>query len=335
MKPPDNASTVFRAVCSLVFSFAMLAGLPGIVAAQHIADFASFCSDADYQNTTLPAVQTIGKFTDVPHQAISGVNRQDEINRTDITPNCRLNFAGANNNNIIETWLTRVGAPGSNPPQNECWNLTAKVAVEKFNNQSAVGFVTNYNNSTKTGLFFGMWNGGSFHDFMALHVFNVSYPPRSGGPTAVFGNPPGIGPYWNPVASIDLTNFTNSQICGGGSRQTGKDVQLSNLGTPPVWFWYRLTLDICSDGTNVKGTGSWQPVVNPCTLALNTPVACPASPNQPAASTQQVCLSFDAPLSALGVSSTGEAGLLGLNTGNTGSGVDVKDFQFIGNPNPD
>ena len=54
-----------------------------------------------------------------------------------------------------------------------CWLLEANVLIKKFDNRKAVGFVTNYDTASQTGLFFGLYDNGN-SDAMTLSTFDAT-----------------------------------------------------------------------------------------------------------------------------------------------------------------
>jgi hypothetical protein len=272
MKPPDKVRMAWSAFCRLVFSVAMVAGVSGTTAAQSNSGFIDFCDPTVYDNATGELQQSFGSFTDVyrygwfPNDLTSIAYRPDQINiyRNLDTANpigdsfpkprkCGLNFfgqSGAVSNNRGDMWITILSPPTRGQPltvpaalSNDCWGLTATLWFDSaggrgHDNNKGVGVVTNFNPSTKTGLFFGVFDASNT-ETLRLQSFNAapSYPSNMAPPADVA-----------PAVTVP------SIVSGGDS------------GGPLA---YVLQLDVCSDGTNLNAIGSVRP-------ATSTAGTCPS-----------------------------------------------------------
>ena len=161
MSALDKAGMAFKVVCSLVFSIAMLAGLPGTASAQPATGTADFCDAATYDNNS---PQTTGLFTDLRRGR--GINLDDG--------NCVLNVTGSIGS-AGDMWITLLGTPGNpTPPTFDCVFMSAPVVIHKFNNRKAIGFVSNVqpgvNPGSGTGLFVGLYDNGNT-DTVTLSTF--------------------------------------------------------------------------------------------------------------------------------------------------------------------
>ena len=86
--------------------------------------------------------------------------------------NCVLNITGSAGS-AGDMWITLLDAPGdpTPPPTFDCVFIAAIVNIHRFDNRKAVGFVTNYDTETNTGLFFGLYDNGNT-DGLTLSTFN-------------------------------------------------------------------------------------------------------------------------------------------------------------------
>lgn len=110
-----------------------------------------------YDNNT---PQTLGVWTDI--------RRGPDINMTDGP--CTLNFTGSIGS-AGDMWITMSGAPGAALPTHQCWGISANVLIKRFDNRKAIGFVTNYDEAAKTGIFFGLYDAGNT-DAISIHTFD-------------------------------------------------------------------------------------------------------------------------------------------------------------------
>jgi len=331
MNTPE-APIMLKPIRSLVLAIGLLAALPGTAAAQNNSSGSvDFCDTTVYQNTTLPTLQTSGLFTDVPRygKAPTTGYRPDEtcrqssasdnscnVSQTTTNPNCpyappcKLSMCGQRYANINDMWITILGAPGTVPVSNGCWDLRANVQITVFNNNKGVGFVTNYNPSTKQGLYFGLFDSAA-RLTLQLYTFDAS--------VAAGAN--------IPMIQVGTTSASQAR-------------------TNPV-SWYTLSLDICSGPATTGGPnllsaiGSFQPVTyNAATNTwayAHTPGTCP---NNNAA--DQVCFQFNGLLpTSPAISVSGAAGVSGFlhsadQAGTIDEGASVTKFTFVGtNVNPD
>ena len=148
---------------------------------------------------------------------------------------CGLNFYGNSlltSNNHAEMWATIVQPPGGTMPMYDSWGLTATVWFDNvtgppnprgsggWNNQKAVGIITNYNPSNKTGLFLGLFDAGNT-EFLCLQQFDLSPQPPSN-----MNNPTTILCKQLAVSSILSTGD------GGSSTQSYGYVVTLSISTP-------------------------------------------------------------------------------------------------------
>jgi hypothetical protein len=157
MKTQGKAWMGSGVFCSLVLLVGMLAGLSGTANALPPPPPIVVC---DYDNSLPPATQTLGLWTDI--------RRGSDISMTD--PPCTLNLNGSTGS-AGDLWITGYGAPGVALPTNTCWVLAANVLIKRFDNRKAVGFVTNYDEGTKKGLFFGVYDNGNT-DALTISAFD-------------------------------------------------------------------------------------------------------------------------------------------------------------------
>jgi hypothetical protein len=197
----DKAGMAFKVVCSLVLSVGMLAFLPGIAAAQGFTGSADFCDDTSYDNANPPTPQTTGLFTDL-HRG-KGIN--------DDYDNCVLNITGSVGS-AGDMWITLLDSPGdpTAPPTFDCVFMEADVTIHKFDNRKAVGFVTNYDTETNTGLFWGLYDNGNT-DGLTLSTFN--------GATGKLTGTVGTLPLGSKIKE-NVWYFLEAEVCNDGTNLT-------------------------------------------------------------------------------------------------------------------
>jgi hypothetical protein len=144
MRSRDKAWTGVGVLWSAVFSVAMLAGLAGTANAIPT----TVCG---YDNSE---GQPNGVWTDV--------RRGSDINMVDtLADPCTLNLTGSTGS-AGGLWITlRRESDGGPIDTWQCWAMSASILIKRFDNRKAVGFVTNYDVATKTGLFFGVYDNGN------------------------------------------------------------------------------------------------------------------------------------------------------------------------------
>ena len=191
---------------------------------------------------------------------------------------CGIRYA-----NINDMWITVLGAPGTVPVANGCWDLKANVQITPFNNNKGIGFITNYNPSTKQGLYFGLFDSAA-RLTLQLWTFDANVAPGAN----------------IPMNQVGVTSANQAR-------------------TNPV-SWYTLSLDICSGTKTADGTGpnylsaigSFQPVIyNAATNTwtyVHTPGTCP---NNYAA--DQVCFQYQGLLPTTpAILASGSVGIAGF-----------------------
>ena len=151
MSTLDRKWMAFKMVAAVVFSGGLLLGLPGTAAA-------------------VPSTVVCGYDNGEPQLTggyLTDVRRGAEIN---MAADCKLSITGSTGS-AGDLWITVLGDPTGTPPQRQCWSMEALVLIKKFDNKKAVGFVTNYDTGTKTGLFFGLYDAGNT-DSLTLSTFD-------------------------------------------------------------------------------------------------------------------------------------------------------------------
>ena len=119
---------------------------------------ADFCTATTYDNAT---PQTKGLFTDLRRGP--GINAD--------YGNCVLNVTGSVGA-AGDMWITLLNTPGNPTPTTfSCVLIDASVTIQKFDNRKAVGFVTNYDAATQSGLFLGLYDSGN-SDGLTLSTFD-------------------------------------------------------------------------------------------------------------------------------------------------------------------
>jgi hypothetical protein len=342
MSTPDKAGITFKAICSLVFTIGLLAGLPGTAGAQVFGGgVIDFCNDdpatgKPYYDNATP--QTFGSFTDLNHSGWRPPNpatvrpRPPQINMfrnmhtttnpagtnpwgdsVDKPDKCALNFYGDalyTSNNHAEMWITILAAPGSPPPMTGCWGLTATVwydDVGKAPNPQGNG---GWNNGKAVGIVTNFNPANSTGLFLGM--FDSGNTERLDLLTFdASPNPPNN--MINPVAVASTALKVNSVISTGSS-------QFFSLA-------YVMTMDICTgpDGTGtnrISAIASMQPAVS----LYSPPGTCPDD-RKP----DQQCLVYNGLLPA-GIIASGAVGLATLAPTSGAGVVDtyVSRFTFTG-----
>jgi hypothetical protein len=157
----------FKGTGSLFLSVAMLIVSAGVLEASGSTvppsgSVTNFC--VDYSNGVPPTglPQTFGLFTDI--------RRNPEINAG--PGNCNLNFTGFANN-ASDMWITLLRAPGSGITTFGNVEVEGNIVIHTFNNRKGIGWVALYNDSTKRGIFLGVFDNGNT-DGLTLMTFNSS-----------------------------------------------------------------------------------------------------------------------------------------------------------------
>jgi hypothetical protein len=145
----------------------------------------SFCSAIDYDNAN---PQIGGQFTDI--------RRGAEIN--DDYANCSLNFTGFANN-ASDMWITLLREPCCGIANFGSVEIEANIVIHTFNNRKGIGLVALYNDSTKRGLFLGVFDNGNT-DGLTLMTFDSS----TGQATAVKNVPLGSKILENTEYNVEL-----------------------------------------------------------------------------------------------------------------------------------
>jgi hypothetical protein len=119
---------------------------------------ADFCDGTSYDNAV---TQTTGLFTDLRNGA--------HINAD--YGNCALAISGRAGG-VGDMWITLVAPPEeASPPTYGCVSIDASVTIPKFDNRKAVGFVANYDATTKKGLLLAVHNDAN-RDALTLSTFD-------------------------------------------------------------------------------------------------------------------------------------------------------------------
>jgi hypothetical protein len=169
---------------------------------------------------------------------------------------CGLNFYGDSlktSDNHAEMWATIVWPPGlPSPPVLDSWSLTATIWYDNvtgapnpkgsggWNNGKAVGIITNYDYTNRTGLFLGLFDAGNTES-LRLMKFDVSpnasvtprlnmCDPQGGPPSSPGNNCPG----GSDIAFKALVpNSIKSTGDGGSSTQSYAYVVTLSIKTLP------------------------------------------------------------------------------------------------------
>ena len=153
----------FKGTGLLFLSVAMLIVSAGVLEASGTpvppSGSATFCNPIDYNNSN---PQFSGLFTDI--------RRPLEINAD--YANCSLDFTGFANN-ASDMWITLLRAPGSGITPFGSVEVEGDVVIHTFNNRKGIGWVALYSNSTKRGLFLGVFDNGNT-DGLTLMTFDSS-----------------------------------------------------------------------------------------------------------------------------------------------------------------
>ena len=157
----------FKGTGLLFLSVAMLIVSAGVLEASGTpigpsGSVTSFC--ADYSNGLPPngTPQTFGLFTDI--------RRNPEINAG--PGNCNLNFTGFANN-ASDMWITLLRPPFSPITTFGSVEVEGNIVIHTFNNRKGIGWVALYSNSTKRGIFLGVFDNGNT-DGLTLMTFDSS-----------------------------------------------------------------------------------------------------------------------------------------------------------------
>ncbi len=179
----------FKGTGSLFLSVAMLIVSAGVLEAGGVlippSGSANFCSPLDYRNEN---PQFAGIFTDI--------RRPTEINAD--YANCSLNFTGFANN-ASDMWITLLRAPFSPITTFGDVEIEGDVVIHTFNNRKGIGWVALYNDSTKRGIFLGVFDNGNT-DGLTLMTFNSS----TGQATALTNVPLGSKILENAPYNLEL-----------------------------------------------------------------------------------------------------------------------------------
>lgn len=210
MSALDKAGMAFKVVCSLVFSIAILAGLPATASAQPVTGAADFCDTGTYDNS--PS-QTTGLFTDLRRGR--GINLDAN--------NCVLNITGSTGS-AGDMWITLLGTPGNpTPPTFDCVFMQAPVFIHRFDNRKAIGFVSNVqpgvDPGTGTGLFIGLYDNGNT-DALTISTF------QDGKLTSTVGTLP-LG----SQIKEDTWYFMSARVCNDGTDFFETDAFVTDFAT--------------------------------------------------------------------------------------------------------
>jgi hypothetical protein len=152
----------FKGAGLLFLSVAMLIISAGVLEAGGISPSGSvdFCNQFSYDNN--PGTQVFGNFTDI--------RRNADINLD--YPNCRLDFTGFANN-ASDMWITLLRQPCCGIQPFGSVEVEGNIVIHTFNNRKGIGWVALYSNSTKRGLFLGVFDNGNT-DGLTLMTFDSS-----------------------------------------------------------------------------------------------------------------------------------------------------------------
>ena len=159
MRTFKGTGLLFLSVAMLIVSAGVLEAAVCVLCSGSVTNFC-----ADYSNGLPPngTPQTFGLFTDI--------RRNPEINAG--PGNCNLNFTGFANN-ASDMWITLLRPPSSGGAFFGSIEVEGNVVIHRFNNRKGIGWVALYNDSTKRGLFLGIFDNGNT-DSLTLMTFDSS-----------------------------------------------------------------------------------------------------------------------------------------------------------------